>query len=61
MERAFAIKFVIQDGQIRTEMHNQGVNPQEILGLLDMAKSQVLDSLKTGRQEIFKGEFKKDD
>jgi len=59
MERVFAIRFVIEDGHIRTEMHNSHVNSQEALGLLEMAKAQIIDSLRTGRQEIFKGEYKK--
>lgn len=54
MERVFAVRFVIKDGEIKTEMHTSGVNKQEVLGLLDMAKDQVLDSLKEGRKEIFK-------
>lgn len=60
-EKIFAVRFVIEDGQIRTEMHNQSVNQQEALGLLDMAKSQILDSLKNGRKEVFKSEFKKEE
>ena len=59
-EKVFTVRFIIQDGQIRTEMHTQKVNQQEALGLLEMAKTQILDSLKQGRQEIFKGEFKED-
>ncbi|MFH0752610.1 MAG: hypothetical protein V1914_03345 [archaeon] len=61
MEKTFTVKFVIEDNQIRTEMHNHKVNKQEALGLLDMAKSQILGSLKEGRQEVFKSEFKKEE
>ncbi len=59
-DKIFAVRFVIEGGQIRTEMHNQGVNQQEALGLLDMAKEQILESLKGGMKEIFKSEFKKE-
>lgn len=61
MERVFAVRFVIDEGQIKTEMHNSQVSSQEALGLLDMAKSQIIDSLRGNQKEVFKGEFKKVD
>lgn len=60
-EKIFAVRFVIEDGQIRIGMHNQNVNQQEALGLLVMAEAQILDSLKGGRKEVFKSEFKKEE
>ena len=34
-------------------MHTTQVGPQEALGLLEMAKDQILGNLRKGRQEIF--------
>jgi len=59
-EKVFAVKFMIKDGRIHTEMQNKDVNNQEAIGLLEMAKSQILDSLKVNRKEIFKSEIKKE-
>ncbi|MFH1065220.1 MAG: hypothetical protein V1734_01815 [Nanoarchaeota archaeon] len=52
-ERAFAIRFKISDDNIQTEMHTQNVSPHEAVGLLEMAKSQILDNLAKGRKEVF--------
>lgn len=61
VERIFAVRFVIDDGQIKTEMHNSQVSSQEALGLLDMAKAQIIDSLRSNQKEIFKSKYKKAD
>ena len=52
-ERSFAIRFKICDDNIQTEMHTQNVSPHEAVGLLEMAKSQILDNLAKGRKEVF--------
>ena len=45
---------------IQVHMHTNNVNPQEAIGLLEMAKDQILSNLRKGRQEIFSS-FKKPD
>jgi hypothetical protein len=54
-ERSFAIKFVIVNDNIQTQMHNKNVPPQEAIGLLEMAKSQILETLAQNRKELFSG------
>ncbi|MBS3107975.1 hypothetical protein J4468_03595 [Candidatus Woesearchaeota archaeon] len=53
MDKVFAIKFTFVDKNIHTEMHQQGITPQEAIGLLEMAKQQLLDSVKAG--QVFHG------
>jgi len=55
MDRTFEIKFRIIEGNIQTEIKQKNVSPQEAIGLLEMAKSQILDNLAQGRKEIFSG------
>lgn len=52
-ERAFMIRFTLNQDNIATEIKQQNVSPQEAIGLLEMAKSQILDNLAKGRKEIF--------
>ena len=52
-DKSFAIRFSIEQENIQTEMHTQNVSPQEALGLLEMAKSQILDNIAKRRKEIF--------
>ena len=47
-------------GNIKTQMKTENVSPQEAIGLLEMAKSEILDNLKKGRKDIFQA-FKKDE
>lgn len=60
MDKTFMVKFTVLGEQIQTEMHNKNVSPQEALGLLEMAQSQILDNLAKGRKEIFES-MKRDD
>jgi len=60
IERAFAVKFNIQQNNIQTQMQTKNVSPQEAIGLLEMAKDQILDNLKKGRKEVFQS-FQKSD
>ena len=51
--KIFIVKFDITENNIQTSMKTENVTPQEALGLLDMAKDQILDNLKKGRKDIF--------
>ena len=55
MEKVFAIKFEIRDGRIATKMTSKNVQAQEKVGLLEIAKQQVLDELRESKRDIFKG------
>lgn len=59
-KKSFLLKFDINPGNIQTQMKTQNVSPQEAIGLLEMAKDQILDNLKKGRKDIFEA-FKKDE
>ncbi|MBU2637956.1 MAG: hypothetical protein KJ955_03220 [Nanoarchaeota archaeon] len=52
-ERSFAVRFKVEQENIQTEMHTQNISPQEAVGLLEMAKSQILENLAQGRKEVF--------
>ncbi|MBS3131382.1 hypothetical protein J4212_03035 [Candidatus Woesearchaeota archaeon] len=58
--RNFIVRFDIDKENIKTQMRTQNISPQEALGLLDMAKDQILDNLKKGRSDVFQA-FKKDE
>jgi hypothetical protein len=58
-QKSFAVKFVLDNkGNIQTQMHNQNISPQEAVGLLEMAKSQILENLAQSRKEVFSGSKK---
>jgi hypothetical protein len=58
-ERAFGIKFTLMDKNIQIQMQTKNVTPLEAIGLLDMAKDQLMDNLKKGKKEMFSG-YKKE-
>ncbi len=58
MEKEFAVRFKIVEGNIETQMKQKNVSPQEAIGLLEMAKSQLLENLSKNRKDIFSGTFK---
>ena len=58
--RNFIVRFDIDKENIKTQMRTKNISPQEALGLLDMAKDQILDNLKKGRSDVFQA-FKKDE
>jgi len=60
MEKEFAVRFKVRNGNIETQMKQQNISPQEAIGLLEMAKSQLLDNLSKNRKDIFSGTFKDD-
>ena len=57
-KRFLLLRFDITEGNIKTSMKTEDVSPQEALGLLDMAKDQILDNLKKSRKDIFQMEKK---
>jgi len=59
-KKSFLLKFDIIPGNIQTQMKTQNISPQEAIGLLEMAKDQILDSLKKGRKNIFQA-FRKEE
>lgn len=51
----FTLECMIKDGKVATKMSSKNLSPQETIGLLEMAKQQVLDDLKTHKKELFRG------
>ena len=47
-KKSFLLKFDLTPGNIQTQMKTQNISPQEAIGLLEMAKDQILDNLKKG-------------
>ena len=47
------LRFDVSKNNIKTSMKTQNISPQETIGLLEMAKSQILDNLKKGRKDVF--------
>jgi len=52
-KKSFILRFDIADGNIKTSMKTEEISPPEAIGLLEMAKDQILDNLKKGRKDIF--------
>jgi hypothetical protein len=44
--KGYALKFVFKDNQIQIQMQANSVSPHEMIGLLEMAKKQILDGMK---------------
>ena len=52
--RSFTVQFVIdKNNNIQTQINSQAVSPTEAIGLLEMAKDQMLDNLRQGRKNLF--------
>ena len=58
--KIFAIKFEIREGKIATKMSSKNLQPHEKIGLLEIAKRQVMDEVSKNRRDIFRG-VKKDE
>ena len=58
-QKAFMLRVDVLPENIQTTMKTQNVTPQEAIGFLEIAKSQILDNIKQGRKDIFQA-FKKD-
>ena len=56
--RMMVLRFDISENNIKTTMKTENVSPQEALGLLDMAKDQIMDNLKKSRKDVFQMEKK---
>ncbi len=54
-DKVFVIKFVVKNGKMATKMSSKNMTPQESLGLIEIAKQQILDGLKKNKKEIFRG------
>ena len=50
----FELKFIIKDGRIATKMASKNMQIQEKLGLLDIAKQQLLDEVKKTKRDLFR-------
>ncbi len=59
-DKDFMIHFRIRNGKIATKMTSNNVQAQEKVGLLEIAKQQILDELRKTKRDIFKG-VKKDE
>ncbi|MAG78644.1 hypothetical protein CL616_04745 [archaeon] len=55
MNKDFVIQFKIKNGRIATKMTSKNLQVQEKLGLLEIAKQQILDEIKKTKRDIFKG------
>ena len=51
-ERIFAVKFILGE-QIQTQIKSQKVAPIEAIGLLEMAKDQIMANLRSGTDNVF--------
>ncbi|MDP3918693.1 MAG: hypothetical protein Q8Q35_02195 [Nanoarchaeota archaeon] len=54
-EKLFMVKFVVKNGKMATKMSSKNMSPQETVGLLEIAKQQILDGLKQNKKEVFRG------
>ncbi len=54
-EKEFIVKFIVKDGKMATKMSSKNMTPQESIGLLEIAKQQILDGLKENKKEMFRG------
>jgi len=54
-DKVFMVKFVVKNGKMATKMSSKNMTPQESLGLIEIAKQQILDGLKKNKKEIFRG------
>ncbi len=56
-EKIFAVKFIMGP-QIQTQIKSQNVSPVEAIGLLEMAKDQMMHNLRKGTENLFNAEKK---
>jgi hypothetical protein len=54
-DKLFMVKFVVKNGKMATKMSSKNMTPQETIGLLEVAKQQILDGLKQNKKEVFRG------
>jgi len=51
----FEVKFVIKNGNIGTKVETKNISPQECVGLLEIAKQQIIKDLEKSKKELFRG------
>jgi len=54
-EKSFEVKFVIKNGNIATKVETKNISPQECVGLLEIAKQQIIKDLESNKKEVFRG------
>ena len=54
-DKIFMVRFTVKDGKMATEMSTKNMSPQECIGLLEIAKQQLIDSVKENKKEVFRG------
>lgn len=59
-EKMFTVKFIVKDGKMATKVSSKNMSPQESIGLLEIAKQQILDGLKVNKKELFRGSQEED-
>lgn len=47
-QKGYAVKFVFHQNQIQIQMQANNVSPHEMIGLLEMAKKQIMDGMNKG-------------
>lgn len=57
MAKGLTIRFSV-DKNIRTQIQSQNISPQEAIGLLEMAKDQLMKKLRDNTQNVFNVEKK---
>ncbi|MFH1506766.1 MAG: hypothetical protein ABIE94_07340 [archaeon] len=58
-KKAYAVRFIFgEEKGIQTQIESKGVSPLEAIGLLEMAKDQMMNNLRKGTQNVFKVEKK---
>jgi hypothetical protein len=53
--KVFLVKFIVKGGKMATKISSKNLSPQECVGMLEIAKQQLLDGLKTNKTEVFRG------
>jgi hypothetical protein len=56
-QKAFAVRFIFGKG-IQTQIESKNVPPVEAIGLLEMAKDQLMSNIRKGTQNVFNLEKK---
>jgi len=54
-EKSFEVKFAIKNGNIATKVETKNISPQECVGLLEIAKQQIIKDLESNKKEVFRG------
>lgn len=51
-EREMTIRFILKSN-ISTQLQIKNVSPHEAIGLLEMAKDQIMENIRKGRTNVF--------